>query len=477
MVAAQDDAQPDLVVVELEVDDHEVVDGEPLNLSATVRNEGGDRAGMSELVFRRGDAQQSTVVDVEALSPGEQARVEETWTASEGEHTLHAIADGGDEVPESHESNNDAATSYEVDPRPSPNLAPTDVHLEPFDPPVEGDTVSAVVQVENLASPEHDEELATADTFTVSIWRNGELLEKTRTENRLEAGQDVDFEVGPWSAVTGQHEIGVAVDVADEVEEGDETDNAAIWSYETLASPPTPNLEPTDAFPLNQTLIEGQTITFGGLVGHTGGGVEDVQGSFSVDGTPVAAALVGDLPRGRSGSVVTLPVWRATAGVHELSFHVDPEDEVAETDESDNVLRTSFTVLDQADPAVREVRVEEPSLPWQGHAITVERANVGPGPMVENASLVLEVCPEPPSPTSGGCQTLDAPESFRLAPGESDTILASWDATGHVGEHRVCASVGYGLPQEATANDEACQQTFAIAAAGPVGGLALPTSQ
>lgn len=167
---------------------------------------------------------------------------------------------------------------------------------------------------------------------------------------------------------------------------------------------------------------------------------------------------------------VSLGSWTADAGDHELTVRVDVHDEVAETDETDNRASRTVHVVEQADPSVVDVTVREPVLPWSGHEVRVEVANVGEGPMLAAASLAVEVCPEQPSPTSG-CEQLPAAGAVSLEPGQSHVAETTWNAQGSVGAFQVRAYLDYELVQEATVNDDACASTYAVAAAGPVGGL------
>lgn len=461
---------PDLVVSELDEHTHELVAGEEVEVDAEVRNEGQATANASEVSFQLDDGRTFTA-DVSALEPGEDTFVEERWTAQAGNHTLSVVADAGENVAETNEENNELVTTYTVDERPEPDLQPADVWVDawPYDAVVDGDEATMGVTVENAAEPDHHEEDAAAGTFTVEVRRDGELVERTRTDHELDPGERHVVEVGPWTAAAGDHNVTVTVDIAGEVDETDETDNEETFTYTVLETPPDPNLAPVDLRPARETIVAGQPVSFEAEVDHSGEAVEDVEAQVAVDGRALASPFVGDLGRGLDAGIST-PAWTATAGQHEVSVDLDPRDTVAETDETDNRASATFHVLQRADPSVSEVSVAEPAVPWSGHLVQVELANVGAGPAIEPVELEAEVCPAEPTPTPG-CRVLEVPAEVTLNDEGETVVETSWSAEGAVGEFQVCAGLGYGPPQTTSANDERCASTYAVAAAGATGGV------
>lgn len=389
------------------------------------------------------------------------------WEAKAGDHTLSAVADADDNVTEANEANNEAITTYHVDERPRPNLVPR-VDLETFEQPLAGENVTAEIEVANTADPDHDREKAESGAFVLEVARDGDAIERTRIERELDPGDVIHLEERTWRAQAGDHTFTVRVDDADEVNESDETDNVNATSYTVFGEPPDPNLVAASVAASGGRLVEGQQVDLAGLVEHTGAGVANVSAAFQVDGRAVARASAGDLPhRDTSATATAEDAWTAEAGNHTVGLVVDPDDAVNETDESDNRAARSVTVLEQADPAVEELRVAEPPVPWTGHEVRVDLSNDAEGPMVRIGGVHVEVCPAEPSVTLQDCRDLDPPGRFQLEPGGERTLGTHWNADGSVGEYRVCAEVVYGPVQETRDNDRACEDTYAVATAGP----------
>jgi subtilase family serine protease len=464
---------PDLAVDVVYLDPEDPVEGEPMHAELLVENVGDEDANETQVVV---EVDGGTVAEREIgpLEAGEEDHVDVEWTAEAGDRTLEAIVDPSEAIAEANEANNDAVRTYTVDALPSPNVAPTDLAIRTpaYEETVAGDTIHLGVEVGNLVEVDDFEEDATADTFAVEIHRDGELVQKTRTEHELDPGDEAFLDLGERTAEAGTHEIRVVADVADEIDEANETDNGATFTYEVLAEPSQPNLAVDDVGPAHpgERLIDGQETWFRADVEHTGASAEDVALDLALDGEGFAAIALGSLDRGLGPTVSTQDTWVAQAGEHTLQATVDPAGRVDETNESDNTAQATFTVLAQADPGVVDVDVVEPAVPWSGHEVRVDLANPAEGPMVEPAELAVTVCPAEPTPTPE-CERLDAPEQIQLAPGEARQVETAWDASGSVGEFKICASLSYAPLQADPADDEACASTFALAAAGAIGGV------
>ena len=67
-----------------------------------------------------------------------------------------------------------------------------------------------------------------------------------------------------------------------------------------------------------------------------------------VDGTPVCATASFEFQLGFAETVFCQQPWTATAGTHTLRWEIDPTGELAETDETNNVAETTFTVAQAA---------------------------------------------------------------------------------------------------------------------------------
>ncbi len=87
----------------------------------------------------------------------------------------------------------------------------------------------------------------------------------------------------------------------------------------------------------------GTLVTFNGTVHATVGTSGPFNVSFSVDGGEISRTVVPGIAA--NGSVQSFAPWTATSpGVHSVTFTVDPDDEVVETDEANNIVTITIFV-------------------------------------------------------------------------------------------------------------------------------------
>lgn len=107
-------------------------------------------------------------------------------------------------------------------------------------------------------------------------------------------------------------------------------------------APATPLLAPAAPAP-------GDEVTFSVTVRNLGADTAAATSlRFTLDGSVLAEPVVPSLAGG--ASTVVTATWTATSGDHTLLAGVDPDDDVAETDESNNDAQRGFTVEPLADP-------------------------------------------------------------------------------------------------------------------------------
>ena len=79
--------------------------GDEVTFTVTIKNQGGDQAGSSYVAYHIDDTYQ-TSASVNQIDQGATATKTFTWTALAGAHTIKAVADTGNQVMESDETNN-----------------------------------------------------------------------------------------------------------------------------------------------------------------------------------------------------------------------------------------------------------------------------------------------------------------------------------------------------------------------------------
>src|SRR5262249_46568035 len=63
-----------------------------------------------------------------------------------------------------------------------------------------------------------------------------------------------------------------------------------------------------------------------------------------IDGVPICGPDTHEFSVGLEFTAVCDKPWHATEGTHTLRWEIDPDNDVAETDETNNVAETTFTV-------------------------------------------------------------------------------------------------------------------------------------
>lgn len=234
---------PDLVLDDLAAGNTTVAAGDRVTFRATVRNGGNTTANASTLRFLWANATVLGDVPLPRLAPGAHTVIDSPgWNATEGNHTLLAIADVHSQVLESDELNNERSFSFSVSaPGPSPkaDLAVANLAWVP-------DTLRVPLEVVFVATVRNDGTAAAA-SFTVRFLLDGSILLAEARVAGLASREAVHVSTDPWPATLGGHEILARVDARDQVEEVEEGNNEARRSFEVAAprSAPVPAWEPS----------------------------------------------------------------------------------------------------------------------------------------------------------------------------------------------------------------------------------------
>jgi len=335
----------DLVVTSIQFGSS-LAEGDSVRFSATVKNEGESGVeGNFDVEFRIDGSPLSTST-VNALEPGQSTTLtSKSWTAEEGEHTITVEADVQDTVGESDEGNNDRFRSFQVDASENqqtktgpPNLVVTSI--SPPDEATEGDEVRFLATVENRGG-----EVASGSTLALTV--NGEEISQASV-NRLDPGQSASVTSANWVAETGEHKIRAIADVDDDVSEANENDNRRSITLTVYEADDEPSEEALVDLFASEVGLEGEpsagdeatiTATVGNAEGDT---VDRALVEIVVDGTRVGTANATDLAAGDSQTVTV--AWEASEGEHTLEAEVDPNDEIDEADEKNNLAEAQVTV-------------------------------------------------------------------------------------------------------------------------------------
>lgn len=359
-------APADLVVTGLSFAPAAAKAGEPIFLTATVKNQGGRPAAGVSVAFFDGSSALGNGVDVGTLLPGASVPITITVTLSSGLHNITAKVDPGDRVLESNEANNSATTSLSVAANGLADLAvgPSSVVIQPA-MPIQGQPVSIKVTVSNVGT-------APAKNAVVRVFHGdpasgGRPIGEDVVIPTIEAGQSASRTMLA-TLKAGSHNIFVVADPGGLIAESSELNNKASASVTVApsgAALPDLLVAPSEIVCAPSPAAAGQEVAISATVRNVGA---------AYAGVPVTIRVLdGDRQIGgplqisglASGGVATVSVTASFhAGVHEITVEVDGRDALLESSEENNRASKQLLVTDGplADLVASDVQASKLSL-------------------------------------------------------------------------------------------------------------------
>jgi len=184
-----------------------------VNITAIVHNIGGADANNFTVSFTDGTALIGDIIISARANSSSNASI--LWTAASGEHNISVVADAGNEIVESNDTNNEAEKAITVQTK--PELCTTDISFSPVSP-TEGESVTITAVINNTG-------WSAASDFTASFFVDGALIGNITniSVNALSSSKATIT----WLAVSGKHNIRVFADSYDVIQESNETNNNA----------------------------------------------------------------------------------------------------------------------------------------------------------------------------------------------------------------------------------------------------------
>jgi len=298
--------------------------GDEVTFTISVKNQGDGRADHSYTAYYI-DGTYLASAYVSPLAANATANITFTWAAQVGSHTIKAVADASKRVAESDEANN----GKEVTVTPlAPDLIIKAITGSPSEPVV-GDEVIFTVTIKNQGNDSASPSLV---RFYIddSPWGYLNVPE-------LAAGSTA-AKTFSWVAQADLHAIKAVIDPDNEVTESDETNNEKTIIF------PIPDLTIEAIIPSSFEPVMGETVTLTVVIKNQGtskAGSSRV--ACYVDDIQLSSVAVGEI---EPGAAVSVPFsWVAQAGAHTIRAVVDPNDEVAESEETNNEQTVTFSTL------------------------------------------------------------------------------------------------------------------------------------
>jgi subtilase family serine protease len=211
-------------------------------------------------------------------------------------------------------------------------IGPTDLSFSP-ERPTEGDTVTVTATF-------HAMNLTHLIDLTVQMLVDDNASDSRTVQFNASIGS-VDF---GWTAVKGNHSIGIRLDPGDLIEETERSNDLAERNISVAAIPPSPlpdlYIGPSDITFSKENPVEGEMVNITATA-HSVNLARKLsfEVELTVDGIPAE-----DRSAELNGTGASLGfVWNASRGWHNITFLIDPGGLVAESDELDNsASRTIF---------------------------------------------------------------------------------------------------------------------------------------
>jgi subtilase family serine protease len=351
-----------------------------------------------------------------------------SWIATEGDHTYQVCADTDDVIAESDEANNcSALVPFSVSAQPLPDLVIQSEGMSPVSPTA-GMTVTFTADVFNGGTA------STAATSQTRLLIDGAPVAPNRTTGSL-APTASETENWSWTAAEGDHTYQFCADINDDILESDEANNCGTAVPFTVVPQPRPDLVVQDEGMSPPSPPAGVTVTFTAdvLNGGTAATGATSQTRLLIDGTPIAPnRTTGNLPP--LASETETWTWTAVEGNHTYQVCADINDEIDESDETNNC--TAIVPFSVGPPLMPDLVVANPSLsprsPTAGEVVTFTADVVNNGTASAGGSsgtrLLIDGAPIPPNQATAA-----------LAPTASETEIWSWTAVAGNHTYQICA--------------------------------------
>ena len=318
---------PDLIIEAITWSPENPSKSDNVTFKATIKNQGSGRAGYSHVAFYINDAY-LTSVSVNPIDVGATDNKTFNWIAQAGSHDIKAVADSNNRIAEGDETNNEKTVTFST---PAPDLIIEAITWAPENPQ-KSDDVTFTVTIKNQGTGK-------ADSSRVHFYIDGSSRGYLNVQE-IDAGDKVATTI-IWIAQAGSHAIKAVADSDDKVTESDETNNEKAVTFSALA--PDLIIETITGSPAGPSI--GDTVTFTVTVknqGSSGAGPSRVY--FYIDGSSRGYQSVREINPG--ATMTKTFTWTTQAGYHDIKAVADSNNEVTESDETNNEKMVTFPVPD-----------------------------------------------------------------------------------------------------------------------------------
>jgi uncharacterized repeat protein (TIGR01451 family) len=328
--------------------------GETVIFTVKIINQGDKRAGVFHLDFFI-DGNSRGYHSVLGIEAGESATETYAWVATPGLHSVRAAADVLNQVSESDETNNTAEAACATI---QPDLTISSITMSPDDIS-ENTTVTFSVNIINQGG-------SRAEPSSVTFY-----IEDSRKDSDflgpLDPGETVTANF-TWVAENRPLTFKAIVDVYNQIEESDETNNSGTVTFPQSF----PDLLIQDMTWSPSTPLLHDFVSFTITVKNQGNGTSGVTKlSFNIDNAYFYDAIIPELTV--NATTTTVFTFMTQLFSHTVEASIDKANFIKESDESNNTMKktvTSTKLMPSADLVIENLTVS-PAKPVIGETLTV----------------------------------------------------------------------------------------------------------
>ncbi|MFT7622496.1 MAG: subtilase family serine protease [Myxococcota bacterium] len=278
---------------------------------------------------------ESFIFDLDSGSTNEES-TSDCGAMTPGPHEVTITIDSGNEVVEMDETNNTLTQTFAW--QGGPDLTITDIVLDPGTPKVgEGDLTATIVNIGNQGT-------GILVNINLKMYLDGEACDTGLILAGLGEGSDTTEGTGSCNPDTpGEHTIRFEVDTDEDVIEADESNNFLEKTFTWTAA----DLIITDIVASADPLKPGESNTFTATILNQGSVDTDFLVNINLvmyldDQECATGLLITGMNAGETAEEDTNECNAETAGPHVIRFEVDTDEDVVETDETNNVFEKTF---------------------------------------------------------------------------------------------------------------------------------------
>jgi|GEM_PF-4397657 len=335
---------PDLTFASFVVTPSTADVGSLVQIAAVVTNTGTTTAENVVVRLTADGAALGTDFTIASLAGGQSSTIQLTETFTAGVKQLAAVVDSANRVNESDEDNNQATAALTVNavPRADLTIASSDISFSDTSP-LPGQAIQVTASVTNAGD-------LNASSFKVLFTRGdpfagGAILIEEATVAGLNAGQSTNVVVN-FAVPEGAHRVFVLVDSQNEVTEAANSNNLASKVIQTRLLPDlTASVESIVVSHTDLTI--NPTVQVGACVDNLGPGIASNITvrliANQVTDTLIEEKTIASISSGQCEQITSL--WQPAPGPYTLRLEIDPDSSIVETDETNNSIEKSVTMI------------------------------------------------------------------------------------------------------------------------------------